>query len=145
MGDFDEDKHPRDGGKFTSVGGGAHVANTEKATGGKVQAHQESASKHRSAAKARRSAAEKERDPARRSEHLARANHHDERAAHHEARAEKHEAKGGKGSAGKKEKDEHPLAEWVAKRLEGAKEGVEKTGDKLKEAQERALEAKAEK
>jgi hypothetical protein len=148
VGDWDEDKHPRDGGKFTTVGGGPHVANTERAAGGKVGEHRQAAEKRRRAASARRAAAAKEKDPARRSEHLARANHHDEKAAHHEERAAHHEAKGsaskgGKAShskGGKREKEKGGLGEWVAKRLEGAREAVERGGDAVNEAEEKALE-----
>ena len=132
MGDWNEDDHPREGGKFTAKGGGAHVANTARAAE-QAKEHVEKASKHRSAAKARRKAAEKEKDPVRRSEHLARAGHHDDRAKHHEGKA---------GSHSKGKKKEGGLAEWAAKRLEGAKEGVAKAGEKLNAVNDKVLEAK---
>ena len=141
MGDFNEEDHPRDGGKFTAKGGGTHVANTEKAAtaeprAGEAEKHWDAAAKRRGAAKARRAAAEKTKDPAERSEHLARANHHDEKAQAHEEHAMRAEG-------GKKGREEHPLAEWVAKRLEGAKEGVRQAGEQATEAQEKVEELKA--
>lgn len=156
MADFNEEDHPRDGGKFTAKGGGPHVAGAEKAHAATAKAgqHKEAAAKARGAAKARRDAASKAKDPAERSEHLARANHHDEHAAHHEEAAQRaqhgkpdpsespspskhdlhdeHVGHGGhEGGHGAEHGEKGGLAKWAAEKLESAKEHVERTGEKL--------------
>jgi hypothetical protein len=136
MAGWNEEDHPRDGGKFTSKGGSAHVGNAERqvaATHRKLGAERRiKAASSRSAAKAHRLAAERAKDPAEKSEHLVRAAHHDERAAHHEgvARAHEENAKEQRGSG---------LAKWAAGKLDKLKEGVRGAGEKATKVEEQAL------
>jgi hypothetical protein len=154
MGEFNEDEHPRDAGRFTAKGGGQHVRGAERAASLKVQAgeHREQAGKLRSAARAHREAAKKATDPAQRGEHQARANQHDERAARHEQEAARHEGAAsahGRPSAsreprerrerGEKGEKGEGLARWAAEKLEGAKEGVERAGERVNALEEEQL------
>ena len=125
MGEFREEDHPRDGGKFTATGGGPHVANTEHAAAGKAE-HEQAAEKHKGAAKARRSAAAKTGDPVARSEHLA-------RAAHHEARAAEHERAAGHGH------EKSGLAKWASEKLDKLKEHVKEAGEKAVKVEDATL------
>ena len=129
--EFREEDHPRDRGRFTARGGGAHVANAERAAGQKMTEHRQAAERRRGAAQVRRMAAANEKDPARRSEHLARAAHHEARAAEHEhlANAHEHGPHGEKGG----------LAKWAAEKLDKLKEHVHEAGERAAKVEEETL------
>jgi hypothetical protein len=156
MGDAD---HPRDEhGRFTSKGGAvhnsgarrgakdasraAHAASEGAQTRGEHEkaagAHKAAAQAHRAAAAAHNAAAQKDSNPITRGEHQARANRHEAQAQGHEGKAEHHagEAKGAPEHKG--------IGAWVAKRLEGAGEGLEKAKEGLENAGEKAQEVEGE-
>jgi hypothetical protein len=168
---FVEEDHPRDGGKFTVAGGGPHVKGAEhkadavdpKKASRQAQGHELAAGKRVAAMKARQLAASKTSDPVQKSEHLARANQHLARAQHHEAEAARLGAEAAKGgvapsvphesgkhvgssrhSSASRHHEKGALGEWVKRTLEKTREGVEKGGDKINEAEQKALEVKLE-
>jgi hypothetical protein len=107
MGNFEEERHPREEtGKFTAGGGTEHVGGASAAAheatklagrasgagnhAAAAEAHNAAAEAHRSAAAARVKAANSEKDPGRRSEHAVAAVQHGEQAVEHARKAASH-------------------------------------------------------
>lgn len=138
MGEFDESRHPRDHGKFTSEGAHAVAAKARKGHEAKAKEHEAKASEHEQHA-----ASAPAGDHATRGQHEAAANQHHEAAAAHEGHAGglgawvQHQQSGGHG------KPEHGgagVAEWVKSKVEHAGEAAKELGEKAGEAIERGAE-----
>jgi hypothetical protein len=151
---WSEEAHPRgEGGKFAAGGGPEHAGGSRRsarqatkaarrATAGAktsgdhrkaAELHQGAASAQRAAADAHRKAAGKETDPARKGEHQA-------AAANAEAMAKSHErAAGEHGDKVRSAPEREGPGAWLAEKIKGAREGVERFGEKAQRFEEGLL------
>ena len=128
---WNEDDHPRHGGKFVPKGGPEHIADvSDKAI---AKGNPETAGKrHRAREAAHRDAAERAKTPAERAVHLA-------HAAQAAGMARMHEWLANMQGAKTELRGDHGMAKWALNKLDKIKEHVKESGERVQKVEEAAL------